>query len=63
MRTAAPLPNGRPDLTLRHVLTLMHTTETHHANPIVRALFGLRRLFIYPAIIKTLQRRLNKTTD
>jgi hypothetical protein len=39
---AIPLPNGRPDLTLRHVLTLMQTTETRQVNPIVHALFNLR---------------------
>jgi hypothetical protein len=39
---AIPLPNGRPDLTLRHVLTLMQTTEPHQVNPMVHALFSLR---------------------
>ena len=39
---AIPLPNGRPNLTLRHVMALMQTSEPRRVNPIVRALFGLR---------------------
>jgi hypothetical protein len=39
---AIPLPNGRPDLTIRHVLTFLQSAETRQVNPIVRALFGLR---------------------
>ena len=39
---AIPLPNARPDLTLRQVMALMQTTQPRQVNPIVRTLFGLR---------------------